>query len=97
MAKELVLLTISGQDKPGLTSKMTEVLSNHKAHILDIGQAVIHNFLNIGILFEVNEEFNSSPILKDLLFKGYELGIEVKFKPVSEEDYESWVCNQGKE
>jgi phosphoserine phosphatase len=44
MAKELILLNISGPDKPGITSKMTEILSNHKAHILDIGQAVIHNF-----------------------------------------------------
>lgn len=97
MAKELILLNISGPDKPGITSKMTEILSNHKAHILDIGQAVIHNFLNIGILFEVNDEFNSSPILKDLLFKAYKLGIDVKFTAISEEDYEKWVLNQGKE
>ena len=97
MAKELILLNISGPDKPGLTSKMTEILANHKSHVLDIGQAVIHNFLNIGILFEVNDEFNSSPILKDLLFKAYELGVDVKFTPVSEDNYESWVRNQGKE
>lgn len=95
--RELILLNITGPDKPGLTSKMTEILANYKAHILDIGQAVIHNFLDLGILFEVSEEFNSSPILKDLLFKAYELGIDVKFTPVSEPDYEKWVSMQGKE
>lgn len=97
MKRELILLNITGPDKPGLTSKMTEILSNYKAHILDIGQAVIHNFLDLGILFEVSDEFNSSPILKDLLFKAYELGIDVKFTPVSEPDYENWVSMQGKE
>lgn len=97
MKRELILLNISGPDKPGITSKMTEILSGYNAHVLDIGQAVIHNFLNIGILFEVTDEFNSSPILKDLLFKAYEMGIDVKFTPVTEDDYENWVKQQGKE
>ncbi len=97
MSKELILLNITGPDKPGITSKMTEILSSYKAHILDIGQAVIHNFLNIGILFEVPKKYNASPILKDLLFKGYEQGVDIKFTPISEPDYETWVSMQGKE
>jgi hypothetical protein len=37
------------------------------------------------------EAGSTAPVLKDLLFKGYELGIKVKFVPITIDDYESWV------
>jgi phosphoserine phosphatase len=96
MNREIILLNIHGTDKPGLTSALAQVLANYKVNILDIGQAVIHDNLDLGILFEVPRESESSPILKDLLFKGYELGIKIKFTPVGVEDYHNWVGQQGK-
>jgi len=95
MEKEIILLNISGQDKPGLTSSLTEVLAKYGAKVLDIGQANIHDTLSLGILFEIKEKSSSAPVLKDLLFKAYELGITAKFKPISSEKYESWVSSQG--
>lgn len=95
--KEIILLNISGEDKPGVTSTLTQILATYNVNILDIGQAVIHNDLGLGILFEVTETAESSPILKDLLFKAYELDIKVKFTPIDLKEYESWVQQQGKE
>ncbi|MDP4208367.1 MAG: phosphoserine phosphatase SerB [Bacteroidota bacterium] len=95
--REIILLNIYGTDKPGLTSTLTQILASYKVNILDIGQAVIHNNLDLGILFEVPFESEASPILKDLLFKGYELGVKVKFTPIAEKDYNFWVGKQGKE
>jgi phosphoserine phosphatase len=95
--KEIILLNITGEDKPGVTTKLTNILASYNVKILDIGQAVIHDELSLGILFEVPPESESSPILKDLLFKGYKLGINIKFEPVSETDYNQWVGQQGKE
>jgi phosphoserine phosphatase len=94
---EIILLNIYGDDKPGVTTSLTRILASYKVNILDIGQAVIHNNLNLGILFEVPSESESSPILKDLLFKGYELGVKVKFTPISEKDYTLWVSKQAKQ
>jgi phosphoserine phosphatase len=93
---EIILLRIYGTDKPGLTSTLTDILSSHKVNILDIGQSVIHDQLNLGILFEVPQSTNSSSIFKDLLFKGYELGVKIKFTEISEKDYTHWVAQQGK-
>jgi phosphoserine phosphatase len=94
---EIILLNIYGTDKPGLTSSLTHILAGYNVKILDIGQAVIHNNLDLGILIEVPAESESSPILKDLLFKGYELGVKVKFTPISFDDYNQWVGKQGKD
>ena len=94
--KEIILLKVSGQDKPGVTAGLTSVLATYDAIILDIGQADIHDTLSLGILFEIEAGSSSGPVLKDLLFKGYELGIHVKFIPISIDDYEKWVNAQSK-
>jgi phosphoserine phosphatase len=96
MTKEIILLNISGQDKPGLTSSLTGVLASYDAKVLDIGQANIHDTLSLGILFEIKSQSSSAPVLKDLLFKAYELGISAKFRPISLDKYEKWVSTQGK-
>ncbi|WP_298238033.1 phosphoserine phosphatase SerB [uncultured Algibacter sp.] len=97
MANDIFLLNISGQDKPGLTSNLTGVLAEYGAKVLDIGQANIHDTLSLGILFEIPKGKKSAAVLKDLLFKSYELGIKAKFTPISLEDYEDWVGLQGKD
>lgn len=97
MPTDIFLLNISGQDKPGLTSGLTNVLAQYGAKILDIGQANIHDTLSLGMLFEIESGTKSSAVQKDLLYKAYELGITAKFKPISLEDYEKWVNLQGKD
>ena len=97
MATDIFLLNISGQDKPGLTSGLTSVLAQYDAKILDIGQANIHDTLSLGMMFEIKSGKKSAAVLKDLLFKAYELGITAKFTPISLEDYEHWVSMQGKD
>lgn len=92
---ELILINITGDDRPGVTSALTEILARHEAQILDIGQADIHHSLSLGILFRTTAE-RSGDILKDLLFKCYELRVKIRFSPVSIEDYEAWVARQGK-
>ncbi|MDO6623504.1 phosphoserine phosphatase SerB [Oceanihabitans sp. 1_MG-2023] len=97
MTNEIFLLNISGPDKPGLTSSLTGVLTDYGAKILDIGQANIHDTLSLGFLFEIGSKKKSAAVLKDLLFKAYELGVKAKFTPISLEDYENWVNLQGKD
>lgn len=92
---EIILLNISGDDQPGVTSSLTAILAHYGAFILDIGQADIHNNLALGILYKIESE-KSGDIMKELLMKSYEMNISVKFTPISEERYENWVKMQGK-
>ncbi|MGE1092747.1 phosphoserine phosphatase SerB [Pseudomonas zeae] len=94
--REIVLINITGVDRPGLTAVITGVLAQGGVNILDIGQAVIHDTLSFGILVEIPDSEQGKSVLKDILFKGYELDQQVRFTPVSEEDYQQWVGNQGK-
>lgn len=92
---ELILIRITGEDRPGLTASVTEILSKYDVTILDIGQADIHNTLSLGILFKTKEQY-SGFIMKELLFKASSLGITIRFYPISFEEYENWVSMQGK-
>ena len=89
-------MNVKGPDKPGQTASLTNILMQYDVNILDIGQSVIHDDLNLGIMFEVPKKAGSSPVLKDVLFKAYELGIDVKFTVIPAEQYSDWVAQQGK-
>lgn len=92
---EIILVNINGEDKQGLTAALTEILAKHGAFILDIGQSDIHRNLSLGILFKSMHN-NSGEIIKDLLFKSYEMEVNVRFTPISAERYSNWVNMQGK-
>lgn len=92
---ELILIRITGQDRPGLTASITEILAKYDTTILDIGQADIHNTLSLGILCQTEEQ-SSGFVMKELLFKASELGVHIHFSPTSVEEYEAWVNRQGK-
>ncbi|RKD86520.1 phosphoserine phosphatase SerB [Mangrovibacterium diazotrophicum] len=95
--REIILLNISGPDQAGQTASLTAILAQYDVAILDIGQAVIHENLGLGILIEISEKSDSSPILKDVLFKAHELGLRVKFTPIPTNQYREWVSHQGKD
>lgn len=93
---ELILIRITGLDRPGLTASFTEILSEYDVTILDIGQADIHSTLSLGILFKSHKN-DSGNIMKELLFKASDLGVNIRFYPVPVEEYETWVNMQGKD
>jgi len=92
---EIIQVNIFGEDKPGLTSALMTILSAYDAFVLDIGQANIHKSLNMGILIKTTTE-RSGFIMKDLLFKASELGVQIRFTPVERDAYDAWVARQGK-
>jgi len=93
---EILLVNVSGPDRPGVTRAVTQVLAEHGATILDIGQAVIHDTLNLGLLAGVPRPQEVAPAMVELRSALGELGLRVGFETVSPEAYEHWVGQQGK-
>ena len=92
---ELILIRITGEDRPGLTSSIMGILARYDVTVLDIGQADIHNTLTLGLLVRAAEEY-SGHVMRDLLFKASELGVNIRFYPVKKDEYADWVNMQGK-
>ena len=93
--REIVLINITGEDRPGLTAAITGVLASNGVNILDIGQAAIHGVLSLGFLVEIPHAEQVSAVLKDLQPLIAQEGLQLRFDPISEEHYQRWVNEQS--
>ena len=64
---DVILITVSGEDKPGLSASLLGILAQYETKILDIGQAVIHSTLSLGILTRVPEGVPWAVVARELL------------------------------
>lgn len=94
---ETVLIHFSGRDLPGLTAKLMAILAGYDVCVLDIGQAVVHETLALGLLIEVLNGGTIAPLKEALTAKSEELGLQIRFTPVAKADLEHWVSSQGKD
>lgn len=94
--QEIILITVTGADRPGLTSNITAILGQYGATILDIGQANFHHQLTLGIMFLLRDATHSGDMMKQLLFTCTSMNLQIRFTPVSEDDYLAWVNRKGK-
>lgn len=94
--KNILLINVYGGDKPGVTSAVTGVLANYGATVLDIGQAVIHDQLNLGILTAVPAEIQIDALTAEVETCLQSLDMKAKFESISDRQYQSWVEQQGK-
>ena len=94
--KDILLINVFGEDKPGVTSAVTSVLSLYEVTILDIGQAVIHEQLNLGLLAAIPSEADTEALVAQVEACVSDLKMRSKFLPISEQRYQQWVDQQGK-
>lgn len=94
--KDILLINVSGQDKPGVTSVVTGVLARFDVTVLDIGQAVIHNQLNLGILASAPRRDDSDSMIEEIQGNLQTLDMRAQFLPISDKGYQEWVAQQGK-
>ncbi len=94
---DIVLISITGKDRKGLTARISTILAQYQVTILDIGQAVIHEHISLGMLVDIPCSKNFSLMFKDLIFEGHKMGLAVDVVPVDGNEYETWVQTQNKE
>ena len=75
---------------------MTDVLARHSVEILDIGQAVIHQQLNLGVLVALPENLDAEYLQRDVTRSLSSMALRVQFLAISADQYQHWVGQQGK-
>jgi len=86
-----LLVHFSGPDKPGLTAALTAVLVQHHVRILDIGQAVVHENVSLGILLEMPAECDFVSLRSALHHRAHELGLLARFTPITGDALRHWA------
>jgi len=96
LISEIVLVTVSGQNKPALMSMLTSTLARYQVRVLDVGQAVIHDELSLGMLIQSSSPAVSAAVQAELSSQSRSLGVIVRFAPVTAAEYDAWVAQQGR-
>jgi phosphoserine phosphatase len=94
---ETILIHFSGRDRPGLTTELTAVLARYDACVLDIGQAVVHETLALGLMVEIPRGESSRGLQDALLAKSSELRLRVELTPIAKADLDDWISSQGED
>ena len=94
--REIILISFLGPDQPNQFTRLMQVLSAHSLQILDVGQAVIHNQLTLGIVVSSDDQTATALAMKDILILAHDIGLTVRFKPISITEYDQWVKEGGR-
>lgn len=94
--ESILLLHVTGEDRPGITASLTRILAQHNVEILDINQTVIHNALLLGMMIRIPPSSESTNLLKDLLFTAHHADLRLRMNPIDADQYDAWVARQGK-
>ena len=94
--REIILISFLGPDQPNQFNRMMQVLTTHQLDILDVGQAVIHNQLTLGLVVATDQPTHAALAMKDMLLLAHEIGLSLYFKPISAAEYQQWVKEGGR-
>jgi len=79
--KNLLMVNVSGQDRPGITATLTRVLIEHNVEVVDIEQASLQNLLGLYLLLDLSKASDSKDsVIKDLLFEASKLNLTLNFR-----------------
>ena len=92
----ILLIQVSGHDRLGLTHSLTQILARHQVRILDIGQALIHDSVALGILVEGCNS-TCDQLREELARAATDLQVRIVATSVTVEEYSRWVSSQVKQ
>ncbi|MFO7803208.1 MAG: phosphoserine phosphatase SerB [Desulfovermiculus sp.] len=94
MSEFLYSISISGPNETSLVRDMTRTLSHYRANILDISEAVIHDWLSMAVLIELHAETYPDALFEALMHTAKKHSLHLQFCKISPEHYERWVQAQ---
>ncbi|MBI1823762.1 MAG: phosphoserine phosphatase SerB [Nitrospirae bacterium] len=90
-----ILISVSGPDKPGITAGLVGLISEMGANLLDIEQVVTRSLLSLSMIVSLDPGKKSQDLIKELLFKAHELGIQVRFDILEEKAFDKLAQRQS--
>jgi len=79
--QNLLMVIVSGKDRPGITARFSRILMEHHAEIVDIEQASLQNLLGLYFILDLSQASHSQDsVIKDLLFEASQLGVSLNFR-----------------
>ena len=79
-AKVSILITVTGLDRPGVTSALFEVLSRHRVELLNVEQVVIRGRLTLGVLVACSAQADTASLRAGVEHAIHSMGLNVSIE-----------------
>ena len=87
--QNLLMVIVSGKDRPGITAKFARILMDHHVEVVDIEQASLQKLLGLYFILDLsNASESQDSVIKDLLFEASQLNVTLNFRLYSPEEME---------
>lgn len=86
-----ILVHFAGPDRSGVLAEIAGMLAGHGVTLLDIGQAVVHETLALGILCALPQGTSLVSFRRELRSRARAIGLEVRFTTVPRASLQHWV------
>ena len=73
-----ILITLTGRDRPGVTSRLFSVLAAHQLSVIDIEQVVIRGHLVLGVLLSCDQTPDLTAIHREVAAVAADLDLEAE-------------------
>lgn len=88
--QNLLMVIVSGKDRPGITARFTRILMNHNVEVVDIEQASLQDLLGLYLVLDLTKASHSQDsVIKDLLFEASRMNLTLNFRLYSAEEMEA--------
>lgn len=94
-SQQISLLNFSGSDRLGLMAALTSALASSDAHVLDVGQAIVHDQLVLSLLTQFESAAQRQQAIDALTTLAVEREVEFDHRLVGAQAYDAWVQKQG--
>jgi phosphoserine phosphatase len=86
----MLIVTVSGPDRPGVLAAFTRILVRHHVEIVDMKQASLQKLLGLYLLLDLDADAEvKDSVIKDLLFDASELGLNLTYQFVSSSEVDA--------
>jgi phosphoserine phosphatase len=69
-----IVLHVAGSDRPGITARLTQIIAEENAELVNIGQSVLHGYLMLSAIVDIPPSSNA---LRKILFAVSSLGLRL--------------------
>ena len=84
---DILLLHLTGDDRPGLTASLTGVLARHGVAVLDLNQSVSHRSLLLGLMVRLPSA-DRPTVMAELSDAARAAGLALRVTPIADADYD---------
>jgi phosphoserine phosphatase len=79
--KNLLMVVVSGHDRPGITATFSRILYEYGIEVVDVEQASLQNLLGLYLLLDMSgAKSTTDSVIKDLLFEANQLKVSLNFR-----------------